>query len=571
MFLPTTQEELHKLKWDTLDIILISGDSYIDSSFIGISVIGKVLLRAGYRVGVIAQPDISSGKDITRLGEARLFWGVTGGSSDSLVANYTATKKRRNRDDFTPGGVNKARPDRAVIVYTNLIRKYFKNTTPILLGGIEASTRRIAHYDFYSDSIRRSILFDAKASILVYGMGEKTIIECAEKLKREEDFRNIPGICYISKEKKEHYCELPPFECVSENKHAFIEMFHLFYRNNNPLCAQGLYQKHGDRYLIHNPPAPYLTQHELDEVYEMDFERDVHPFYRREGPVKAVDTIKFSLTTHRGCYGECNFCSIAIHQGSTIRWRSQKSIVKEATRLTRYPDFKGHILDVGGPTANMYGFECKKKLTRGKCAERRCLYPDICSRLPVSHKKQIELLKNLQRVKGVKKVTVASGIRYDLLLKDKKHGIVYLREVVHHHVSGQMKIAPEHTEERVLKRMGKPGKEPLLLFKDLFYRLTKEARKKQFLTYYFLAAHPGCTGSDMMKLRLIASKELKINPRQIQIFTPTPSTYSTLMYYTGIDPFSDETIFIEKNSMKKERQKNMLAVEVKHNSGRSGY
>ncbi len=566
MFLPTTKQELDKLGWEALDVILVTGDAYVDSPFIGVAIIGKVLVDAGYRVGVIAQPDVHSDEDIARLGEPKLFWGVTGGSIDSMVANYTATKKPKKTDDLTPGGQNERRPDRAVIVYANLIRRVFKNTQPIVLGGVEASLRRVAHYDYWSDKIRRSILFDAKADVLVYGMGEKAALALTQTLKSGGEIENLRGICYISQECKEGYVELPSYEQVARDKQAFVEMFHAFYRNNDPITAKGLCQKQDTRYLVQNPPAPYLTQQELDRIYEMDFERDLHPFYAKQGDVKALETIKFSITTHRGCYGECNFCSIAVHQGRTVRWRSQGSILREARKLVEFPDFKGYIQDLSGPTANMYGFECQKKLRRGSCEDKRCIYPQVCSQLVVDHRRQIELLDKLRQVKGIKKVFVASGIRHDLVLADKKHGPKYLREVVRHHVSGQMKIAPEHTEDRVLRRMGKPGQKLLLEFKDRFYRLTRAAQKDQFLTYYLIAAHPGCTERDMQQLKKIASRILHINPRQVQIFTPTPSNYSSLMYYTETDPFSGEKIFVEKDTAGKARQKNIL-VEKKRKRG----
>ncbi|OQY18041.1 MAG: YgiQ family radical SAM protein [Anaerolineaceae bacterium 4572_32.2] len=558
MFIPTTKQELDQLGWQALDVILVTGDSYVDSPFVGVAVVGHVLIEAGYRVGIIAQPDVHSQDDIARLGEPELFWGVSGGCMDSLVANYTATKKRKRADDLTPGGRNGRRPNRAVIVYANLIRRYFKRTRPIVLGGVEASLRRIAHYDFWSDSVRRSILFDAKADVLVYGMAERTVVELAERLSAGVGIKGLRGICYISPERKANAIELPSYEKVAGDKRAFTEMFHTFYRNNDPLTAQGLCQQQDTRYLIQNPPARYLTQQELDQVYEMDFERAQHPFYERLGPVKALETIKFSLATHRGCYGECNFCSIAVHQGRTVRWRSEGSIVRETRRLAAYPDFKGYIQDVGGPTANMYGFECQKKLAKGSCEDRRCVYPQICPQLKIDHSKQIALLRRLRKVEGVKKVFVASGIRYDLVLADRQHGVSYLREVARHHVSGQMKVAPEHTVGRVLRLMGKPGTKALLKFRELFYELTQAARKKQFLTYYLIAAHPGCTERDMRALKRFASRELRIKPEQVQIFTPTPSTYSSLMYHTEMDPFTGKSIFVEKELAQKERQKEIV-------------
>ncbi len=557
MFIPTTRRELDELGWDTLDVILVTGDSYVDSPFIGVSVIGQVLLKAGYRVGIVAQPDAQS-DEIARLGEPALFWGVTGGSIDSMVANYTATRKRKKSDDLTPGGRNDRRPDRAVIVYANLIRRHFKSTRPIVLGGVEASLRRIAHYDYWSDSVRRSILFDAKADILVYGMAEKTVLALAERLQAGDQITDLRGLCYIARECKAGTIELPSYQAVARDRRAFIEMFHAFYQNNDPITARGLCQKQDTRYLVQNPPAAPLSQRELDGIFEMDFERAQHPYYESLGPVKALETIRFSLTTHRGCYGECNFCSIAVHQGRTVRWRSEASIVREATRLAQHPEFKGYIQDVGGPTANMYGFECKKKAAHGSCPDKRCLYPQICPQMKVDHGKQLALLRRLRRIDGVKGVFVASGIRYDMVLADRKHGLPYLREVVRPHTSGQMKVAPEHTEERVLRRMGKPGKGVLLQFRDLFYKLTKAARKEQFITYYLIAAHPGCTERDMHALKRFASRHLKINPRQVQIFTPTPSTYSSLMYHTAMDPFSGEKLFVEKNRAGKQRQKSIL-------------
>lgn len=558
MFLPTTQEELHQRGWGQLDIILISGDSYIDSPYIGVSVIGRVLSNAGYRVGIIAQPDVNSEKDIIRLGEPALFWGVTAGSIDSMVANYTATKKKRKSDDYTPGGINNRRPDRATIVYANLIRRFFKNTKPIVLGGIEASLRRIAHYDYWSDKIRRALVFDAKADILVYGMGEKTILELAEKLKAGKDYRQVRGICYISKEKPNGYLELPSFEVVSNNKHAFIDMFHTFYQNNDPLNASGLFQGHDKRYLVQNPPNSYLTQKELDIVYSADFKRAQHPYYEKQGAVKALETIRFSVSTHRGCYGECNFCAIAVHEGRAVRWRSHKSVIAEVKKLTKEPDFKGYVLDVGGPTANMYGFECRKKLKSGSCKHRRCLYPNICPQMEIDHSHQISLLKKLRAIKGIEKIRVASGIRYDMVLEDSKYGRPYLQEIVEHHVSGQLKVAPEHTEDHVLRRMGKPGIKPLLRFRKLFYSITSALGKKQFMTYYLIAAHPGCNEKDMQKLKQFTQEKLKINPRQVQIFTPSPSTYSSLMYYTEMDPFTREPLFVEKTFAGKELQKGIV-------------
>ncbi len=559
MFLPTTMEEVKKLGWNYLDIILISGDTYIDSSYNGSALIGKWLYKHGFKVGIIAQPDINSDVDIKRLGEPKLYWAVSAGCVDSMVANYTATKKKRRSDDFTPGGENTRRPDRASIAYTNLIKRHFKNSeVPIVLGGIEASLRRITHYDYWSNNLRRPLIFDAKADILSYGMGEKSMLELARAIRDKKDWRNIRGLSYISKEIKEGYLELPSYENCVRDKKEFIKAFETFYHNCDSILSKGLYQKCGDRYLIQNPPSENFSSRELDAIYSMDFERDVHPYYKKMGEVRALDTIKTSVTTHRGCYGECNFCAIAIHQGRTVISRTEDSIVDEVKEITKMKKFKGNIADVGGPTANMYQVECKKKLKFGACQDRRCLYPQKCPALKIDHSKQIDLLKRLKEIDKIKKIFIASGIRYDMILDDKKCGQMYMEEIIKDHVSGQMKIAPEHTEDKVLSLMGKQGKAPLKEFKEKFYQINKKLGKKQFLTYYLIAAHPGCNEKDMLDLKRFASAELRVNPEQVQIFTPTPSTYSTLMYYTEMDPFTGKKLFVEKDNGKKQKQKDIL-------------
>ena len=559
MFLPTTMEEVKKLGWNYLDIILISGDTYIDSSYNGTALIGKWLYKHGFKVGVIAQPDINSDVDIKRLGEPKLYWAVSAGCVDSMVANYTATKKKRRSDDFTPGGENTKRPDRASIAYTNLIKRYFKNSeVPIVLGGIEASLRRITHYDYWSNNLRRPLIFDAKADILSYGMGEKSMLELARAIRDKKDWRDIRGLSYISKEVKAGYLELPSYENCVKDKKEFIKAFETFYHNCDSILAKGLYQKCGDRYLIQNPPSENFSSRELDAIYSMDFERDVHPYYKKMGEVRALDTIKTSVTTHRGCYGECNFCAIAIHQGRTVISRTEDSIVDEVKEITKMKKFKGNIADVGGPTANMYQVECKKKLKFGACQDRRCLYPQKCPALKIDHSKQVDLLKRLKGIDKIKKIFIASGIRYDMILDDKKCGQMYMEEIIKDHVSGQMKIAPEHTEDKVLSLMGKQGKAPLKEFKEKFYQINKKLGKKQFLTYYLIAAHPGCNEKDMLDLKRFASAELRVNPEQVQIFTPTPSTYSTLMYYTEMDPFTGKKLFVEKDNGKKQKQKDIL-------------
>ncbi len=558
MFLPTTRNELQALGWDSCDIILITGDSYIDSPYMGTSLIGKWLLKHGFRVGIIAQPDVKNERDISRLGEPNLFWGVSGGSVDSLVANYTALKKRRKRDDYTPGGENNRRPDRALIVYSNLIRRYFKNTKPIVLGGIEASLRRVAHYDYWSNKIRRSILFDAKADLLIYGMAETATLAVAQTLAAGGEMSTIPGICFFSTEPASDALELPSFETVSRDKQAFIESFRLFYDNNKAFTARRLCQKQDTRWLVQNPPAEPLTTPQLDEIYALSFEREQHPYYEAQGSVRALDTIRFSINTHRGCYGECNFCAIAVHQGRAIQSRSQDSILQEATELIQHPKFRGVINDVGGPTANMYGFECARKLKLGACTDKRCLSANVCQTLQPSHKAQISLLRQLRKLEGVKKVFVASGIRYDMVLQDQHYGHIYLNEIVQNHVSGQLKLAPEHSEKHVLQLMNKPNPDVLLRFKQQFDRLNKRTGKPQFLTYYLIAAYPGSTDKDMRKLHEFVSRELQIRPEQVQIFTPTPGTWASVMYYTEMDPFTGKPLFVEKNPGRKERQKRLV-------------
>lgn len=561
MFLPTTSSEVKKLGWKDLDIILVTGDAYIDSPHIGVAIIGRVLLQAGYRVGIIAQPDWNSPIDITRLGEPRLFWGVTAGCIDSLIANYTATLRKRRHDDYTPGGLNNRRPDRASIVYANLIRRYFHQTSPIVLGGVEASLRRIAHYDYWSNLIRKSILMDAKADLLVYGMAEKTVLELAQCLQKGQDFRHLRGICYLASQPPADYLELPSFEAVSTEPQAFIKMFQQFYANLDPLTARGLYQRHSQRYLIHNPPPLPLKTKELDAIYELPFERDVHPYYARHGNVRALATIQFALTSHRGCYGECNFCAIGVHEGRTVQWRSRASLMREARRLVAHPAFKGIITDVGGPTANMYGYECAKKLHQGACQKKRCIFPSLCPLLPVNHRPYIELLRALRRIPGIRKVFIASGLRHDLILQDQKFGKPFLKELCAHHISGQLKIAPEHSEPTILQLMGKPGIDKLLQFKHLFEELNRQTGRRQFLTYYLIAAYPGCRMHHMLQLRNFCQRQLRITPEQVQIFIPAPSTYAAVMYYTERNPFDGKPLPVEKSLKAKQKQKEVLVTK----------
>ncbi len=551
MFLPTTPQELESLGWERPDVILVTGDAYIDSPHIGVALIGKYLLKQGFKTALIAQPATARGDDIQRLGEPRLFWGVTAGSIDSLVANYTALKKFRQHDDYTPGGINK-RPNRAAIVYTNLIRQYFKNTRPIILGGIEASLRRIAHYDYWDDAVRRSILFDAKADLLAYGMAEKTVLDLAQALSEGRDWRQVPGICYVSKTPEGNNIPLPSFEDVSTDKQAFRLMSALFAKHTGQR-ARGFVQKHGDRFLIHNPAPPPLSTAELDEIYDLDFERDAHPYYKT-GEIRALETIKQSLTSHRGCFGQCNFCAIALHQGRRVVSRSPASILKEALRIKKKPGFNGIIYDVGGPTANMFGTACRKGWA---CQDKHCLMPKPCPNLSFGHQAQIELLQRLRDIPGIKKVCLSSGIRSDLVIADKAYGKHYIERLARHHVSGQIKLAPEHSEPEVLALMNKPAPPSLLEFKALFHKACAASGQRLFMTYYLMAAHPGCTSRHMQRLKDFLSAALITTPEQIQIFTPTPATISTTLYYCETD-MAGKRIFCEKSLAGKEQQNKQL-------------
>lgn len=565
-FLPTTKEEMKQRGWDELDVVLITGDAYIDSPFMGIAVVGRILEDIGLRVGIIGQPDVNSDIDVKRMGEPKLFWGVSGGSIDSMVSNYTATKKFRNSDDYTPGGQNNKRPDRATLVYTNLIRRYFKNTVPIVLGGIEASLRRLTHYDYWTNKLRKPILFDTKADYMVYGMGEQAIIDLGNYLKEGKDPRTIRGLCYISKEapKEESFLEIPSHQACLDDKEKYIDLFKAFYDNNDPIYSKGLYQEVDGRFLIQNPPSRHMEENEMDKIASFPYQRDAHPYNTKDGKVKCLETIKFSIMTHHGCWGECNFCAIAAHQGRTIRTRSEKNILAEAKHFTTMKDFKGIISDVGGPTANMYGYECVKKINLGTCIEnKRCVDAHrLCKTMKVDHSRNIQLLKDIRAVPGIKKAFVASGVRYDLITADKKHGYEYLKEMVNHHISGQMKVAPEHTNDEVLHHMGKPGKQTLIDFKAMYDKLNKESGKQQFLTYYLIAAHPGCEEKHMHELKQFTTHELKMNPEQAQVFTPTPGTYSAVMYYTELDPFTKKKIFVEKDQRRKEKQKEIVVAKT---------
>ncbi|MGN0846091.1 MAG: YgiQ family radical SAM protein [Kiritimatiellia bacterium] len=567
MFLPTTRDEMRKLGWDRADVILVTGDAYVDTPYSGTAVIGQVLLKHGFRVAILSQPDVSDPEAFRALGEPRLYWGVSAGCVDSMVANYTATGKRRHQDDFTPGGENNRRPDRATIVYSNAIRAAFKPAKPIVLGGIEASLRRIAHYDFWSDKVRRPVICDAKADILSYGMGERSVVELAEALRDGKDWHGIRGICYLTSQPPDATAagglvRLPSFAEVSAKtdagRRAFLRAHNLFAANQDAVTAKTLIQQVDLRWLVHNPPARPLESAELDAVHDIPFMLDAPPAIRAQGAIRALDTIRFSVTTHRGCYGNCRFCAITVHQGRRVVSRSPKSILAEVARFTRHPKFRGTVADVGGPTANMYGFDCPRKQAAGACPDRDCLYPTCCPALKPDHGPQLALLRKIRSLPGVKHVFVASGIRPDLVAADPRNGCEYVSELAKHHVSGQLKLAPEHVVDHVLDAMGKPGVKTLLRFKELFDAASRKCGKRQFLTYYFIAAHPGCDERDMHELRRFATQNLKLSPEQVQIFTPTPLTAATAMYYTGLDPATGRAVYVERGLGGKQRQKDLL-------------
>jgi uncharacterized radical SAM protein YgiQ len=563
MFIPTTINEYKKLNWKSLDVILVTGDCYIDSPYVGIAVIGKYLIQHGYKIGIISQPSLNIDTDILRLGLPNLFWGVTAGAMDSMVSNYTALKKKRKYDVLTVNRINNKRPDRATIRYVNLIKQCSKNILntkkpPIIIGGIEASLRRLAHYDYWDNSVRRSILLDSKADVLVYGEGEKTILEIANAYKNHQDIKHIRGICYVSNSVENlDYIELPSYQEVVYDKIKFKEMFNTFYQNTDPINANGLIQKFENKYVIQNPPNYYLEGKELDLVYELDYENDTHPIHKSEGKVIGLETTKNSIITHRGCFGECNFCAIAIHQGRKIRSRSKESIIREATKLTSHKYFKGNINDLGGASSNMYMMECRKQNQFGSCKNKRCLSPIPCKSMNICHSKHLLLIKEIKKINKINNVFVNSGLRYDLIQYDKKSGKDFFEYIVLHCTSGQMKIAPEHTENSVLQAMAKPSAN-LLKFINDFYSIAKKLKKKQFLTYYLIAGHPICSEKEMQKMKTFFSKELKVIPEQIQIFTPTPSTYSTMMYYCELDYKTNNKIFVEKSLQKLRKQKEIF-------------
>jgi uncharacterized radical SAM protein YgiQ len=558
-FLPVSREDMLERGIEQLDFILITGDSYVDHPSFGIAIISRVLEAEGFSVGIIAQPDWRTNKDFEKLGRPRLAFLVSSGNIDSMVAHYTAAKKKRSDDAYTAGGKAGKRPDRAVIVYCKKIREIYGDI-PISIGGLEASLRRFAHYDYWDDAVRPSILVDSGADILLYGMSEHQITELARRLNAGEDIRSITdirGTCYLTEPKNTPLgaAECPSFAQVCENKEAYARACKIQYDQQDEVYGKTVIQRHGDKMLVQNPPAKSLTTEELDRVYSLPYARTYHPMYEKDGGVPGIEEVEFSITHNRGCFGNCNFCSIALHQGRKISCRSEESILEEAKLLTALPNFKGYIHDVGGPTANFRMPSCKKQLEQGLCKGKKCLAPTPCPNLDVDHSQYLDILRKIRKIKGIKKVFIRSGIRYDYLIEDKNEE--FMRELIEHHVSGQLKVAPEHCSAVVLDMMGKPHIEAYKKFSEKFYRMTKSVGKEQYLVPYLMSSHPGSTLKEAVELALFL-KENNIRPEQVQDFYPTPGTISTCMFYTGLDPYTMKPVYVPRSAEEKAMQRALL-------------
>ncbi|MBM7562396.1 YgiQ family radical SAM protein [Fusibacter tunisiensis] len=558
-FLPMTQEDLNKLGWEQLDFVFVSGDAYVDHPSFGPAVVCRVLLDAGYKVGIIAQPDWNDPNSISVMGKPRLGFLVSSGNMDSMVNHYYVSKKRRRTDSFTPGGVMGKRPDRAAIVYTNLIRKTYRDV-PIILGGIEASLRRFAHYDYWDDKVRRSILFDSGADLLVYGMGEHQIREIAEYLNSGIDVQyimHIPGTCYVAEslDHLDQFIEIDPYESVSTDKISYAKSFKIQNDEQDPIRGQTLVQRHANRFVVQNPPTMPLERSEMDWVYKLGFQRNYHPSYEAMGGVPAIQEVKLSIISERGCYGNCSFCALTFHQGRIVQSRSHDSILEEAVQITKDSDFKGYIHDVGGPTANFREPACERQLKYGACKNKQCLFPEPCGNLNVTHEDYLTLLRKLRGLEGVKKVFIRSGIRYDYLMHDPSDDFFY--ELCEHHVSGQLKVAPEHIDETVLNYMGKPSGKLYGAFVDKFNKVNQTLGKEQYVIPYLMSSHPGSTLKSAIKLAEYL-RDIQYTPEQVQDFYPTPGTLSTCMYHTGLDPRTLKEVYVPKTSGEKAMQRALL-------------
>ena len=559
-FLPVSKEEMTERGIAQLDFVYICGDAYVDHPSFGHAIISRLLEAHGYKVGIIAQPDWRDKDSVCRLGEPRLGFLVSAGNMDSMVNHYAVSKKRRATDAYSPGGVMGKRPDYATIVYCNLIRQTYKKT-PVIIGGIEASLRRLAHYDYWSDKLKRSILLDSGADLISYGMGEQSIIEIADALDSGlpvSDISFVAGTVYKTKKREDIYdaIELPHYKELLADKRAYADSFYTQYRNTDPFTAKRLFETYDDRcFVVQNPPAKPLTQSEMDAVYALPYRRTYHPTYEEAGGVPAIAEIKFSLVSNRGCYGGCSFCALTFHQGRIIQTRSHESILAEAGRMVWEPDFKGYIHDVGGPTANFRAPACEKQLKKGVCPDKQCLFPKPCANLKVDHSDYLKLLRKLRELPNVKKVFIRSGIRFDYLIYDEDK--TFLRELCEHHISGQLKVAPEHISDAVLQKMGKPGVAVYRRFVQAYQSMNEKLGKKQYLVPYLMSSHPGSTLEEAVALAEYLH-DLGYMPEQVQDFYPTPSTISTCMYYTGLDPRTMQPVYVAKNPHEKAMQRALI-------------
>ena len=559
-FLPISKEDMKRQGIEQLDFVYVIADAYVDHPSFGHAIISRVLQAHGYTVGIISQPDWKEDTSISILGEPRLAFIVNGGNMDPMVNHYTVAKKRRHSDAYTPGGVIGKRPDHATIVYGNLIRKTYK-TKPVIIGGIEASLRRLAHYDYWSDHFKRSILLDAQADLISYGMGEKSIVEIADGLNagiEVKDLTYIPGTVYKTRDLSCLYepILLPTYEEMVQDKTKYAESFRIQYENTDPFTGKNLVEgyAHGI-YVVQNPPSEPLTMQEMDDIYDLPYMRTYHPSYEAAGGVPAIEEIRFSLTSNRGCFGGCSFCALTFHQGRTVQVRSHESIIKEAKLMTQDPAFKGYLHDVGGPTANFRHPSCEKQLRVGVCKNKQCLFPKPCANLTVDHQDYLKLLRSLRALPGVKKVFVRSGIRFDYLLADPDD--TFFKELIKYHVSGQLRVAPEHISDRVLKLMGKPENQVYRKFLEKYDRLNQQMHLKQYAVPYLMSSHPGSTLKEAIELAEYL-RDLGYMPEQVQDFYPTPSTVSTVMYYTGIDPRTGEKVFVCRNPHEKAMQRALI-------------
>ncbi len=557
-FLPISQEDMKKRGWDSVDFVLITGDSYVDHPSFGTAIVSRLLEAEGFRVGIIPQPDWKDPDSVRIFGKPGIAFLINAGNMDSMVANFSSRTKRRGFDQYSPGGRNRMRPDRALIVYTSLARQAYKGV-PVVIGGIEASLRRLAHYDYWSDSLRRSVLADSKADLLIYGMGERPLWDIAAQLKQGkklEEIKDVRGtVVRSSAMPEEEHISLPSFEELTAEKKLFAKSFGIQYRNTDPFNGKMLVEKTGNQYIIQNPPARILSTEEMDRVYALPYMGTYHPSYEKDGGIPAIKEVEFSLVSSRGCFGSCSFCALTFHQGRIIQARSHESILTEAARLTKKKNFKGYINDVGGPTANFRQPACRKQTTSGACPDRRCLFPSPCPNLEVSHRDYLELLRKLRKLPGIKKVFIKSGIRFDYLLADKD--MSFFKELCEHHISGQLKIAPEHICSKVLEQMGKPKAEVYKRFEKLFAEENRRIGKKQYLIPYLISSHPG---SDLKAAVELAEflHEKHFIPDQVQDFYPTPGTVSTCMYYTGINPLTGEKVYVPRTEEEKGMQKALL-------------